>query len=856
MRNLRTASFPGDIYAVHAGTAYPEVSALPEVPELAIIVTPASTVPGIVEECAAVGIPAALILSTGFRETGPAGERLEEQVRLHAERAGMRVIGPNCLGVMRPAEHLNATSAAGMVLPGRVAFLSQSGALCAAVLDWSLAEQVGFSGLVSLGSMMDIGWADCIRYFGEDPSTNCILLYMETVGDSRSFITAAREVALKKPIVVLKAGQTDKAARAAISHTGSMTGSDAVLDAAFRRCGILRVGSIADLFYMAEALGKQPRPIGANLTIVTNAGGPGVLAMDALLAHEGTLTELSPSTIEELNRLLPDHWSHGNPIDIFDDASPECYAKAIELALRDPNTNGLLTILTPQAITAPADVARSIVKQVHSGKPVLASFMGGKSVAEAVDILNANSVPSFPYPDSAARVFHYMCQYSRNLHLLYETPVLDEDGLGAISPSVRSIIGKATHGGRTVLSETESIDILHAYRIPVVETVVAELEYHAVEAANRLGYPVALKVHSGAITHKSDVGGVILNLTSDEAVRGAFRTIRKSLEERLGPDHFQGVAVQRMMPQGFELIAGSSVDPQFGPVILFGIGGELVEVFADRALALPPLNTTLARRLIEQTKVYRALKGTRGRKAVDLCLLERVLVRLSRLVVEHPRIREIDINPLLASGNEVLALDARIILHPASVPDEQLPRTAIRPYPDQYASEWVSDTGDRLFIRPIRPEDEPKMIAFHGTLSDRSVYMRYFAGLSYQQRTAHDRLTRVCAIDYDLEMALIAELQHDITGRGNIVGVGRLVRNLSANSGEFALVVADHFQGKGLGAELLRRLVQVGRDEQLDVIEGWIAPSNTAMQSLSRKLGFDVSFNAAEELAQARLTLN
>jgi acetyltransferase len=757
---------------------------------------------------------------------------------------------------MSPINHLNATFAGCMALPGRVAFLSQSGALCSAVLDWSLTERVGFSAVVSLGSMADVGWGDVIRYFGEDAATKCIVMYMETVGDPRRFLTAAREVALKKPIVVIKAGRSEAAARATMSHTGSLAGSDAVLDAAFRRCGMLRARTISDVFYMADVLGKQPRPDGPRLTIVTNAGGPGILATDALIDYEGTLAELSSSTLDQLNALLPAHWSHANPIDVLGDASPETYAGALTLALRDPNTDGLLAIVTPQGMTSATGLARSIVQLGHSAKPIVASFMGGKSMDEAANILNAGNIPCFPYPDSAARVFEYMWQYSRNLRSLYETPSLDEEGIGPVSPFVAAMIDQAVKGGRTVLSEAESKQILQAYRIPVVETVVAGQEEEAIAAATRLEFPVVLKLHSTTITHKSDVGGVILNLSTEGAVKEAFGSIRKSVAEKAGLEHFQGVSVQRMQPPGYELILGSSVDPQLGPIILFGTGGELVEVYQDRALGLPPLNTTLARRLMEQTKIHAALKGVRGRKAVDLSLLERILVRFSRVVIENPRIREIDINPLLASEQQICALDARIILHPPSVSDSELPQSAIRPYPMQYSGEWITRTGDHLRIRPIRPEDEPAMIVFHQKLSEYSVNMRYLAGLTYQHRTAHERLTRVCAIDYDLEVALVAEVRDEGNRSGDIVGVGRIVRSVEENSGEFALVVADSFQRRGLGEELLRRILHVARNEKLDRVEGWIAPANVGMQKLSRKLGFEVRLNREEELVQATLPLN
>lgn len=863
MHNLLASPFRGEIYAVNPGRetiagrkSYQSLSALPSAPELAIIVTPASTVPGIIGECSALGVNAALIVSAGFRETGSEGIQLEQEILTMARRSGMRLIGPNCLGVMSSSSQLNATFAAGMALPGHVAFLSQSGALCTAVLDWSLEEQVGFSAMVSLGSMLDVGWGDVIRHFGDDSTTSCLVIYMETVGDPRTFLSAARDVALRKPIVLIKAGRSEVAARATMSHTGSLAGSDAVFDAAVRRCGILRVKTIADVFYMAEVLGKQPRPNGPRLTIVTNAGGPGVLATDALVDYEGTLADLGAETLNQLNQLLPEHWSHGNPVDVLGDASPERYSRASEIALRDPETDGLLAIVTPQGMTSSAEIARALVNLGNAGKPILASFMGGSSMKEANAILNANGIPSFPYPDSAARIFEYMWQYSRNLQTLYETPALDEEGDGPVPDAVGSILQQAFNKGRTVLTEAESKSVLHAYRIPIVETVVAQDEEAAVTAAVRLGFPAVLKLHSETITHKTDVGGVVLNISSEEAVRKAFRTIRDSVEAKAGSGHFDGVAVQRMMRGGYEVILGSSVDAQFGPVLLFGLGGELVEVFRDSALGLPPLNRTLARRLMEQTKIYSALQGVRGRTSADLDFLERILVRFSRLVVEQPRIREIDINPLLVSERDIRALDARIILHPSTIADEQLPRPSIRPYPSQYSGDWITAAGDHVSIRPIRPEDEPKMVAFHESLSESSVHMRYFAGLSLAHRTAHSRLTRICGFDYDIEIALVVEYIGDKQEK-QIIGVGRLVRIPESTAAEFAIILSDTYQRRGLGTELVRRLIRVGHAEGIQKIHAWILPSNTAMQNVCKELGFELQAIAEENgLIQATFDVN
>ncbi|MBC7924810.1 MAG: GNAT family N-acetyltransferase, partial [Bryobacteraceae bacterium] len=499
-------------------------------------------------------------------------------------------------------------------------------------------------------------------------------------------------------------------------------------------------------------------------------------------------------------------------------------------------------------------IARSMVTLGNGGKPVLASFMGGTGMKDAIAVLNANGIPSFPYPDSAARIFEYMWQYSRNLQTLYETPLLDEEDSGPAPEVVATTLRQASDTGRTVLTEAESKIILHAYGIPVVETIVALDEDLAVAAAARLGFPVVLKLNSETITHKTDVGGVVLNLASVDAVREAFQSIRTSVDAKAGPGHFGGVTVQRMMRRGYEVILGSSVDAQFGPVLLFGLGGELVEVFRDSALGLPPLNTTLARQLMEQTKIYAALKGVRGHKSADLNLLARIVVRFSRLVVEQPRIREIDINPLLVSEHDIRALDARVILHPAAISDEQLPRPAIRPYPLQYSGDWISSAGDRFQIRPIRPEDEPRMVTFHESLSDRSVHMRYFGGLSLQHRVAHARLTRVCGFDYDVEIALVVEHPGNEQGK-RIVAVGRLIRIPESDSAEFAIVVSDAFQRKGLGTELLRRLTKVGEAENTRKIQGWILPSNTEMLNVCKELGFQLKTVADNDLIQATLLL-
>jgi len=861
--NLISSPFGGTVFPVNPKRsnvlgirAYPTVADIPETPELAVIVTPAPTVPGVLRECGEAGVRGAIVISAGFKEAGPEGAALERATLEEAGRHRIRVVGPNCLGVMSPLSGLNATFAAGMARPGSVAFISQSGALCTAVLDWSFREDVGFSAFVSVGSMIDVGWGDLIDYLGGDARTRSIVIYMETIGNARTFLPAAREVALNKPIIVIKAGRTEAAARAAASHTGSLTGSDEVLDAAFRRCGVLRVDSIAELFYMAEVLAKQPRPRGPRLTILTNAGGPGVLATDTLIANQGQLADLAPETVDAYDQLLPTHWSHGNPVDILGDATPERYAKAVEIAAKDPNSDGLLVILTPQAMTDPTQSAEQLkIYAKVPNKPVLASWMGGSEVAAGDAILSRMGIPTFPYPDTAARVFTHMWRYSSNLKALYETPMLTT-GLdeSAARDEADNILRQARERHRTILTESESKQLLAAYGIPTVPTRVAGSEEEATRIAGEMGYPVAVKLHSETITHKTDVGGVQLELQDADAVRAAFRSIKTAVAEKATASDFLGVAVQPMVRrEGWELILGSTVDAQFGPVILFGAGGQLVEVIRDRALALPPLNTTLARRMMERTKIFTALKGLRGQAPVDLAGLEHLLVRFSQLVIEQPWIKEVDVNPLLASAGRLVALDARMVLHDPEVGEKDLPGPAITPYPTQYVARWELENGTAVTIRPIRPEDEPLMVKFHQTLSERSVYLRYLHMLKLGQRIAHERLTRICFIDYDREMALVAETQE--AGTPSIVGVGRLTKFRGANEAEFAVLIADSAQHQGLGRELLGRLVRVGRDWKLDRITAEILPENRGMQHVAKQVGFECHYDAGDGIVKAAMTL-
>jgi acetyltransferase len=870
IRNLLQTSFGGTIFPVNPKwhsvlglKAYSRLAKVPDEIDLAVIATPAKSVPDLVRECVAIGVKACIILSAGFKETGRKGAGLEQEILQDARRGRMRIVGPNCLGIMNTTSGLNASFAARLPNPGSVGFVSQSGALCSAVLDWSFRENVGFSAFVSIGSMLDVGWGDLIYYFCDDPKTKSIVIYMETIGDARAFLSAAREVALTKPIIVIKPGRAREAAKAAASHTGSITGRDEVLAAAFRRCGVLRVNQIEDLFNMAEVLAKQPRTAGPRLSIVTNAGGPGVLATDALIASGGELAPVSLDLMATLNEILPPHWSHGNPIDILGDADPERYSRVIDVVTNDPKSDGILVILTPQAMADSTRTARAMQKIYNRpagysfGKPVLASWMGGDEVDEGEAILNQANIPTFAFPDAAARAFNYMWRFQKRLNSLYETPHLpsgfDETSFKRFLTS--EMIDNVRQSGRTVLTEFESKRILEAYGIPTVETVRARSADDAALKAETIGFPVVLKLNSETIRHKREVGGVYLGLESGDEVRRAYAHMEQDVTESYETADFQGVTVQPMLDRdrGYELIAGSSPDSQLGPVLLFGAGGALVEVFKDHALGIPPLNTTLARRLMEQTKIYHALLGEHGRLPVDMRALEELMVQFSQLVVQQRWIKEIEINPLLASASGLIALDARIELYGFDVQEQDLPQLAIRPYPTQYVRPFVNKAGENYVIRPVRPEDEPLVVQFHAKLSEESVYFRYFRAFQLSQRVEHERLTRMCYVDYDRTIALVTEWENPDSGKSEIVAIGRLTRLPNPQEAEFAILVRDDFQGKGLGTVVLQRLLQFGRDEGIKHVMAYMLGSNKGMITVCKRLGF--TFEREDDLVKAGIDL-
>lgn len=845
MANLLAGKLEGRIYPVNPKRsevlgikAYPSVSALPEVPELAVIITPASTVPGVVDECGEASIKAAIVISAGFKEVGEKGLALEHKMLANARKHGMRIVGPNCLGIMNPVYGLNATFAKGMALPGNLAFISQSGAMCTAVLDWSFSAKVGFSAFVSIGSMADVNWGDLISYLGSQPTTQSILIYMETIGDPRSFLSAAREIALEKPIIVIKPGRSEAAAHAAASHTGALAGSDEVFEAALERVGTLRVNTIGELFSMASVLARQPKPRGPKLAIVTNAGGPSVLATDATVLNGAEMATLPKQTVEELNKVLPIAWSHSNPVDILGDALPDRYGKAIDILMKEDAIDGLLVVLSPQDVTDPVGSAECLSPYgSNKKKPILASWMGGGYVLKGVEILNQSHIPTFEYPDDAARTFAMMWQYSHNLKGLYEVPPLRDTLITEPArQEVGQILAKVREEAREILTEFESKKVLSLYGIPCVETLTAFDSASAVYQANAVGYPVVLKLFSETITHKTDVGGVKLNLKNAQAVEEAFEEIKESVTRIAGEEHFGGVTVQRMVKRdGYEIILGSSTDPQFGPVLLFGTGGQLVEVYKDRALGLPPLNGNLAYRLMAKTKIYQALKGVRGRASIDIEKLVDILVHFSQFIVEHAWVKECDINPILASEREIIALDARIILHPANTPENKLPRAAIRPYPVEYITSTTLKDGTVVILRPIRPEDEPAAVEFHKELSERSVRQRYFEFVSLSERVAHERLSRICFSDYDREMAIVATLEDD---SNKILGVARLIRLPIEGVADVKIIIIDAYHNKGLGLHLLQTLIEIAQKEKLTSLQALVLSENEGMIHLCRKLGF------------------
>ncbi len=777
--------------------AYPDIASVPEHVDLAVIATPARSVPQVVEQCGATGVDGVVIVSAGFKEIGEEGRRLEAEIEGTRRKYGMRVIGPNCIGFVRPPIGLNATFLKGDPPLGNIAFISQSGALGSAILDWAVSAGIGFSLFASVGSMLDVDFGDLIDFLGGDDATRSILLYMEGVGNAKKFMSAARAFARHKPIIILKPGRHTESARAAQSHTGAMAGDDAVYDAAFRRAGVVRVREIAELFDAAEVLDSGRLPRGPRLAIITNAGGPGVLATDVLLDLGGKLATLSDDSMREVNRFLPPYWSHANPIDILGDARVESYAKALSVALRDSMTHGVLIIYAPLE-SAPSDQVAATVVETAKGwfKPVITTWMGAKEVENARRTFIQNNLPTYETPEEAVKAYVNMHRYRRNLDHLYETPA----ELSVTEPRDKEQIKARIHDmlrkGRTLLSEEESKNLLMGYGIPATVPHFAQDGDTAVSIAEKLGYPVAVKVVSPDISHKSDVGGVLLGLDSGSAVKQAYETILRTVGERAPHAVIQGVAVQRMLKNvDYELILGSKKDKDFGAVILFGMGGIAAEVIKDFSIGLPPLNQTLAKMLMEETKVYKMLQGFRGRPPAHRKELEKILVGFANLIIDFPEIAEIDINPLAVAQGKAYALDARMVLDGEYVErGSRYPHLVITPYPTRYITTWKLVDGTEALLRPIKPEDEPLLHELGTTVSKESVRTRFFSPV---RDISHEWLIMFCNIDYDRHVAIVAEIKEN--RKRKIIGVARLVLEPDFRSGEFAILTHDAYQHKDSG---------------------------------------------------------
>ncbi len=825
---------------------YSSIGSVPEKVDLAVIATPAQTVPGIVEECGEAGVEGVIIISSGFKEVGEDGKELEEKIKTIRKKYGIRIIGPNCLGVIRPSVGLNASFLKANPRPGKIAFVSQSGAMGSAMLDWAIDRHIRFSMFASLGSMVDIDFGDLIDLLGDDYHTRSIMIYMEGVGNAKKFMSASRGFARNKPIVVLKAGRYSESSQAAISHTGSMAGDDDVYRAAFRRTGVVRVNEIADLFNAAEVLDSKHIPKGPNLAIITNAGGPGILATDTLIELGGKLAELSDETLKKIGSFLPPHWSKRNPVDVLGDAGVERYVKAINACLEDRSVHGIMAIYTPQGAASPEELAKALADiAINTRRPVITVLMGGEDVRKASKIISQHNLPVFEKPEEAVKAYQYMYKYSRNLELLYETP--EELPVDQVPPknNLRALIKRIVKEGRDVLTLEEFKKFLIAYGIPVVNSQVARDAEDAVRKANNMGYPVALKVLSNQITHKSDVGGIALRIGSEESLREEYNHMVNKIKQKAPEANIDGMILQKMLNDiDYEIILGSKKDNDFGSVILFGSGGVGTEVFKDYTVGIPPLNQTLTRRLMEETKVYRFMLGHRGAE-VDMRQLEKVVVNFSNLIVDFPEIAEMDINPIAISNGIPFALDGRIVIdkealsyveqHHECLYQHHYPHMVITPYPTRYISPWRLLDGTEILLRPIRPEDEPLEYEMLTTLSEDSLRGRFFQVI---RNIDHQMLTRFTNIDYDREMAMVAEVKEEQKRR--IIGIGRLIIESDFEKGEFAVVVHDDYQGRGLGYKLVDLLIGIAQEKGLEKIYGTVLKDNIRMLKMCEGLGFDI----------------
>jgi acetyltransferase len=859
VKNLLEADFPGTVVPVNP--AHSSILSLPckssvgeaDTPvNLAVVATPIATVPDIVGECIEAGIEACVILSAGGKETGSKGRKIEDRILERARQSGLRVLGPNCLGFICPHRRLNASFAHRFPQPGNLAFVSQSGAICTAMLDLAARENFGFSHFVSVGSMLDVDFGDMVDYLGSASKVGSILLYMESLTQARKFMSAARAVARVKPVVVLKAGRSEAGAAAASSHTGAMAGTDAVYDAAFERAGLVRVDTIGELFDCAELLAKQPRPRGRRMAVITNAGGAGVMAADALAARGLEHADLKDDTLKKLDRELPAAWSRSNPVDLLGDASPDRFAAALKICLAADEFDAVMVIFDPVALTPSSAVAEAIVAAVDR-KPhsLFACWMGGADVEAGRKVLNEAGIPTYDTPETAILAFAHIAAYATRLELLNEIPPRLPDSLQFDKDTAGDLIRRhlGTENER-FLNETASKQLLGAYGIAVNPTEAAKSAAEAERVAAGLQYPVVMKILSPDITHKSDAGGVKLNLRDGYAIHVAFEEIMQNARKFDPGAEIRGVTLQPMAPRpDFEMLIGARRDPTFGPVVLFGTGGIFAEIFRDRSIGLPPLNRLLSRRIMQSTRIFRLLQGYRNRPGADLGALEKMLIQLAQLLVDFPQIRELDMNPVVVVDGRPLALDARVRLEAADVdPPHHL---VISPYPSEYEFAETTAKGLPIFIRPIKPEDAPLFVALFETLSESSIYYRFFQNLRTLPRRMLVRFTQV---DYDRHIVLTAIDHRD--DHHEMLGVARIIGDPDGRTGEFAILVGDPWQGRGVGAAILDHCLQIARERGMRRVWALVLPENTSMLKLGQRLGFERKFDRENSAYRLKMDLD
>jgi acetyltransferase len=854
MKNLLEGGFTGTVLPVntkyetiHNLPSFRAVSDLEEGVDLAIIASPIQTVPGIVQECVNKKIGGAIIISAGGKEVGAQGKEIEARILDITRPAGFRIIGPNCFGIIQPDLHLNATFVSGMPATGNLAFVSQSGGICSSILDMALKQRIGFSHFVSVGSMIDVDFGDMIDYLGNDYSVKSILLYIENLTNFRKFMSAARSVARVKPIIILKAGKSTAGAKAAASHTGAMVGEDAVYDTAFKRAGIVRVDTIEELFDCAEIMAKQPRPLGSRLAIITNGGGPGVMAADFLSRHGHEPAQLDTATVAKLDTILPSYWSRNNPVDILGDASTERFRQVLDVCLHARELDGILVILIPQAMADMTTLARTLVEAMKGRQyPIFACLMGGRSTGEAVDFLNGSGIPTFETPERAIRAFLHMVAFAENQEMLFEIPPKLTRNMVFDQKKVDEILTWNPREG--FLPDADVWGILTAYGLPVIRMEKADTEEQALRLSRSIGYPVAMKLYSSDIIHKSDAGGVCLDLRSDMDVRRAYQQIMVSVSRYRQGARIEGVTIQPYLANpDFEILLGAKRDADFGPVILFGMGGIFTEILKDRALGLPPMNRLLARRMMQDTKVHTLLRGYRNRPPADFEKLEEMVMRLSQLLVDFPQIAELDMNPVLIKDGVPVAVDARMLVSPFDIPSSL--HLVISPYPAENEYRIVTESGIPLFIRPIKPEDAPIYLNLFKELSPTTIYYRFFGALKEMRP---EMLARFTQIDYDREIALVAIDENAETER--MLGVARIIGDPDGIKGEFAILVGDAWQGKGIGAGLLRKLLLIAEKRGFKNIHGIVLEENKNMLALGKKMGFMI--NMSKDSGEYKLQIN